>query len=83
MKPHLTDPSILKPSDVEAHAVLDDDGNPWHPLDPEPTDAWSSALRKQLDAATHALSTYPVLTMGLALGAGYLVGRLLAARAGS
>ena len=77
----MTNPSELKPSDVEAHAVLDDDGNPLHnPLDAVPdTGSW----RERFDAATAALRQHSLLAMGIALGAGYLIGRALAARAGS
>lgn len=83
MKPNLTDPSALKPTDRDAHAVLDDDGNPWHPLDPEPPMAWKLLLRDKLDEATTFLKANSLVSMGVALGAGYIIGRVLAARAKS
>jgi hypothetical protein len=96
MNRSLTDPIAPKPTDVEAHAVLDDEGNPWpNPLDPTPPPAsWTDSLRGKLgeagtavrhtfDKVTAALDEHSFLAMGVALGAGYVVGRLLAARADS
>ena len=80
MQPTLKNPHTLKPSDVEAHAVLDDDGNPWHPLDPAPATPWQVLLRDKLDEATAALQTRPMLGIAIAVAAGYLIGRVLTAR---
>ena len=79
-KPALENPCTLKPSDVEAHAVLDDDGNPWHPLDPEPPTPWTMLLREKLDEAAATLQARPMLSIAIAVGAGYVIGRVLTAR---
>ena len=85
MNSTLTDPCELKPSDVEAHLRLDDDGNPWRPLDPDEPSAggWQHFLREKLDVATAVLKEHSLVSMGIALGAGYVIGRMLAARSSS
>ena len=80
-------PTVLSPpfartaDDLAAHAVLDDDGNPWDPLAPAPAQPWPAMARAQFAAATRALAAHPALSIGIALGAGYLLGRALAHRA--
>lgn len=80
MQTPLKNPCALKPSDVEAHATLDDDGNPWHPLDPDPSTSWREVLREKFDEATCALRARPMLSIAIAVGAGYVLGRALTAR---
>jgi hypothetical protein len=86
MKP-LIDPDQLKPSEYEAHQRFDDDGNPWDPMTPEPDDTWRdyfedklAELRCQYIKATKAIDARPMVSLAIALGAGYVVGRILAAR---
>ncbi len=66
--------------DLAAHAVLDDDGNPWDPLAPEPAPTWAAVARARFAAATRALAAHPTLSIAISLGAGYLLGRALARR---
>lgn len=80
----LTDPTALKPCDVEAHLRLDDDGNPWRPPhEPEPAAPWTERLREQVEAIGRSLDTHTLAAMGVALGVGLVLGRVLAARASS
>ena len=81
LKPPLKNPCELKPSDVDAHMVLDDDGNPWHPLDPDPEpDTWQELVRAKFDEVTCMMQARPMLSMAIAAGAGYVLGRILTAR---
>lgn len=86
----LKNPNELKPADVEAHNRFDDDGNPWNPLDPEPEDTWRAwfdekraELRCRYIKATRTIEEKPVMSLAIALGAGYVLGRILAGRSES
>lgn len=63
-----------------AHAVLDDEGSPALPIDEQPPSLRERA-RDLIDATLRSVRTRPVFAMAIALGAGYLVGRLRAASA--
>jgi len=77
----LPNPSELKPSDLEAHMRLDDDGNPWNPLEPDQPTAWELDLRASFDRLTALMKRNPIASAAIAMGTGYLLGRVLAARA--
>jgi hypothetical protein len=80
MNPTITDPCALKPTDLEAQAVLDDDGNPLRPHEPEPDDAWTERLRARFATVTRLLDRNTLPAMGVALAVGFVVGRALAGR---
>ncbi len=63
-----------------SHAVLDDEGCPALPLE-EPPMSLREHARAIGAAIDRSLRTRPLIAMGLALGAGYLVGRLRAMQA--
>lgn len=94
MKPTLPDPSKPCASDREAFHVLDDDGNPNHPPEPDcvarvrwgelarhKVDTALGAVRHRAEDATALLRRHSALSMAFAFGAAYVLGRALAARA--
>ncbi|HVV88642.1 MAG TPA: hypothetical protein VHE35_36610 [Kofleriaceae bacterium] len=64
-----------------AHMVLDDEGSPALPLEDEPLTLRERA-QELLRSISRGLQQRPMAAMGIALGIGYVVGRLRAASAG-
>ena len=62
-----------------AHAVLDDEGSPALPLEDTPMSLQERA-REALSTISRTLRERPLVSMGVALGLGYIVGRIQAAR---
>jgi hypothetical protein len=60
-----------------AHAVMDDEGSPALPIEERPL-SLAENIRELIDAAVRSVRTRPAVAMAIALGAGYVVGRLRA-----
>jgi hypothetical protein len=60
-----------------AHAVLDDEGSPALPIEDSPMSLQERA-RAALTSLGDTLRSRPLVAMGIALGLGYLVGRVRA-----
>lgn len=71
-------PTARRASDLAAHANLDDDGNPWRPLDPDPPDAPDGLAAPGRVAA--AVRARPLTAIAVTSGAGALLAWLVAGR---
>ena len=62
-----------------AHMVLDDEGSPALPIDDQPYTLRERA-QELLRTVSRNVTGRPLLAMGIALGLGYIAGRIRAAR---
>ena len=62
-----------------AHAVMDDEGSPALPIEEAPP-TWRERAREVFETALRNVRGRPAIAMAVALGAGYLVGRVRAAQ---
>lgn len=64
--------------DAYAHAVLDDEGCPPPPCEEPASMTFAARSRELFTNLSYSLRSNPVATMAIALGAGYVIGRLRA-----
>jgi hypothetical protein len=80
MSPTTAYPPRVRPRPTQEQlAVLDDDGNPWRPDEPDDDleGLWRRAtatVTAKFDALTGAMQERPFLAMGVGLGLGLLAG---------